>query len=179
MAYNFYNNLQGLQSQVANTPTGLSTEQQANMRARVGMQNQESVNNGVQSMAKGLGGTTSPLFAAQSARLQAGAGSSTAATMANVDQQNTQNQIANQQQNNSAQAQLSQQGLSARSQDLQNSQFNTGQANSMEQARLNLATSIFNGNHWYTAVNPTEDYRNGLNANNTANWNAAKGALGL
>jgi len=135
-------NVQGLMGRAATLPTGLSTAQQNVMRARVGNQNQQAVESGLSSLAKGLGGTTSPMYAMNAARMQAGAGSATASKMADVDVQNSQDQISNQQKNTSLQAQIGQLGLDARNQDINISQNDSAAANQLSIAKVNALKEL-------------------------------------
>jgi hypothetical protein len=136
------NFVQGLMGSSNNMQLGLSPEQQQQMRARVGMQNQQAVNNGLASMAHSLGSTTSPLFAQTAARMNAGAGSATAANMANVDVQNTQDEIANRLKQLGAQTQIGQLGLQARQQDITSVNSANEAANQLAIARLNAKMGL-------------------------------------
>ena len=149
------NNIQGLQGKAETMQMGLSDAQKNVMRARVGNQNQQAVDMGLQGLARNMGGTTSPLFAMNAARMRAGAGSATAAKMADVDVQNAQDQIATQQKQLGLQAEIGKLGLQARGQDIELQNSNDAAANALAIARLNAQKEMLL--KYYEKGNPIAD----------------------
>lgn len=92
-------------------PTGLSGQDMANMKARIAAQNQTTTRNSLGNMANAMGGAANPAFALSAARMRAGAGANTAASMANVNIAETRNNQALQMQRRGQMADAAKLGL--------------------------------------------------------------------
>lgn len=174
------NYIQGLAKSAGAMQLGLSDSQTQAMRNRVGLQNQQSVQNGLSGLAKNLGGTTSPLYAMQSARLNAGAGSNTAEAMANVDLQNAQNKISNQFQQGELQAKIAGLGLQSDANDQAAANAAATAKNQLKIAQLNALTSLL-PQYYKGASRLISSYNTNAiaNSNNSANASNVKDLMSM